>query len=203
MTDYFALLEQPRRPWLDAEVLRAKFLELSANLHPDRVHRLGETERAAAQARYVELNGAYNCLREPKDRLRHLLELESGAAPTDIQHAPSELMDFLTSIGEVCREADKLIAERSGITSRLLKVQFFERSQGWIAKLENLRQEITTRRERLMEELRRIDEAWASDRTAGSARAGALRRLEKLHCLFSYFDRWLGRIQERIVQLTL
>src|SRR5215472_9636832 len=76
MVDYFALLDEPRRPWLDAEPLKEKFLALSATVHPDRVHNLSETERAAAQERYTELNAAYQCLREPKERLHHLLELE-------------------------------------------------------------------------------------------------------------------------------
>ena len=38
MTDAFALLSEPRRPWLDAEALKARFLPLSAAVHPDRVH---------------------------------------------------------------------------------------------------------------------------------------------------------------------
>ena len=79
MTDFFALLDEPRRPWLESELLKQKFLALSATVHPDRVHNLGDAERAAAQERYTELNAAYNCLREPKDRLHHLLQLELGA----------------------------------------------------------------------------------------------------------------------------
>ena len=75
MTDYFAFFNEPRRPWLDAESLKQKFLALSATVHPDRVHNLGEVERAAAQERYTELNTAYNWLREPKERLQHLLQL--------------------------------------------------------------------------------------------------------------------------------
>ena len=58
MTDYFALLNEPRRPWLDPEPLKDKFLALSATVHPDRVHNLGAAERAAAQERYTELNAA-------------------------------------------------------------------------------------------------------------------------------------------------
>ncbi len=203
MTDYFALLNESRRPWLDPEVLKQKFLGLSPGVHPDRVHPLGESERAAAQERYVELNAAYRCLREPKDRLRHLLELELGSVPKDIQRLPSDLMDFLMTIGEVCREADRLVAEKAKITSPLLKVQCFERSQEWTGKLQALQRKTGAWRELLLEELKQIDRDWISPPSPGSsARAESLRRLEELHRLFSYFDRWLGQIQERIVRLS-
>ena len=38
MTDHFATLGEPRRPWLDAEALKEKFHRLSGTVHPDRVH---------------------------------------------------------------------------------------------------------------------------------------------------------------------
>jgi hypothetical protein len=37
MQDAFALLNEPRRPWLEAEALKQKFLALSSAVHPDRV----------------------------------------------------------------------------------------------------------------------------------------------------------------------
>ena len=81
MIDYFALLNEPRRPWLDPDLLKRKFLTLAAGLHPDRFHNTGEPEKAGASRRYAELNAAYHCLAAPKSRLRHLLELELGAKP--------------------------------------------------------------------------------------------------------------------------
>jgi len=79
MTDCFELLQEPRRPWLDADALKARFLKLSAAAHPDRFHGGTESERAQANDRSAELNAAYNTLRETRDRLFHLLELERGA----------------------------------------------------------------------------------------------------------------------------
>ena len=78
MTDYFALLDEPRRPWLEPEALKTKFLKLAAEIHPDRKHGAGKIEKAAANRSYAELNAAFNCLAEPKLRLLHLLELERG-----------------------------------------------------------------------------------------------------------------------------
>jgi len=103
MTDYFALLKEQRRPWIDPDLLRQKFLALSAEVHPDRVHGAQESEKRAAQERYAELNAAYNCLREPKERLAHLLELETGAKPKQVQNVPPDLMDAFMEITNICR----------------------------------------------------------------------------------------------------
>lgn len=199
MTDYFALFNEPRRPWLDAEALKQKFLAQSATVHPDRVHNLGEAERAAAQKRYTELNTAYNCLREPKERLQHLLQLELGALPKDIQRIPSDLMDLSLEVGKACREADAFLAEKSKVTSPLLQVTFFERGQEFADKLAPLRQRVNSLNERLTNDLREIDAAWQS----GTApRSALLQRLEELYRLFSYFTRWTSQLQERVVRLS-
>lgn len=198
MIDYFALLDEPRRPWLEPELLKRKFLALSATVHPDRVHNLGEAERAAAQERYTELNAAYNCLREPKDRLRHLLQLELGAMPKEIQRIPSELMDLSLEIGQQCREVDAFLGEKTRATSPLLQVKFFERGQEYSEMLQALHQRVSALNEELIEKLKRIDSAWQS----AEPRTALLPQLEELYRLFSYFTRWNSQLQERSVRLS-
>src|ERR1700751_885514 len=129
MKDCFALLNEPRRPWLEPQALKQKFLALSGPLHPERVHGAGETQKREAQQHYAELNAAYNRLRDPKDRLLHLLELELGARPKDVKQIPSELIPLFSEINQVCREADALLAKKSNTTSPLLKVELFEGGQ--------------------------------------------------------------------------
>jgi DnaJ-domain-containing protein 1 len=199
MTDYFALLNEPRRPWLEPELLKEKFLALSARFHPDRVHNLGEAERAAAQERYTELNAAYNSLREPKERLQHLLELELGALPKDVQRIPSDLMDLSLEVGKACREADAFLAEKAKVTSPLLQVTFFERGEEFADSLRRLRQRVNSLEDQLTGELQRIDAAWQAD---AATRKALLPRLEELYRLFSYFARWNAQIQERVVRLS-
>jgi len=199
MTDYFAFFNEPRRPWLDAESLKQKFLALSATVHPDRVHNLGEVERAAAQERYTELNTAYNWLREPKERLQHLLQLELGALPKDIQRIPSDLMDLSLEVGKACREADAFLAEKAAVTSPLLQVTFFERGQEFADKLQAIRQRVNSFSDGLNDELQRIDAAWQSGITP---RGALLQRLEELYRLFGYFARWGAQLQERVVRLS-
>jgi hypothetical protein len=201
--DYFALFNQPRRPWLDAEALRQKFLALSAEVHPDRVHGADEDEKKAAHHRYTELNSAYNCLREPKERLQHLLELESGVKPAQVQTVPAGLMELFLEVGGLCRQADAFLTEKGRVASPLLQVEMFEKSQDWIEKLKGLAERISVRRAQLEADLKAIDQEWASERgSAAPNHDTALKRLEELWRLFSYFARWSAQIQERIVQLS-
>jgi len=203
MTDYFALLNEPRRPWLDSDFLKQKFLSLSAESHPDRVHNASQAEREAAQQRYTGLNAAYNCLRDHKARLLHLLELECGAKPKDVQNIPAGLMDLFLRVREVCQRADALLAEKAGVTSPLLQVQMFERAQETTEALSKMQQQINSGHERLIGELKNIDAAWSdSGQEALGNRTAALQKLEELYRLFSYFARWSGQIQERILQLS-
>lgn len=196
MTDYFALLNEPRRPWLDAEALKAKFLGRSAAIHPDRVHASSEGDKLAANQHYTELNAAYTCLREPRSRVRHLLELELGAKPSDLTNVPDDLMELFFSVGKVFREVDALLAEKGKATSPLLQVEFFERGQDWMEQLGALRAKIAARRDVLLSELQGLDAGWEA---ATPKPTEALLRIWRL---LSFYDRWLTQIQERMVQLS-
>ena len=195
MTDNFVLLDEPRRPWIDGESLKKKFLALSSQVHPDRVHQSLPGERNTADARYAELNTAYNCLREPKDRLRHLLELELGKKPDDIQNIPPDLMDFAFAIGRACKDADGLLAEKTNVTSSVLKVQFFERGQERVDQLNGLQRKINDQRGALLAELQTMNPAWET-------KDKPLKRLEEIYRLLGYFARWSEQLQERVVQLS-
>jgi DnaJ-domain-containing protein 1 len=197
MTDNFALLGEPRRPWIDADLLKEKFLAFSSQVHPDRVHQASPAERKEAGERYAELNAAYNCLREPKERLRHLLELEFGKRPGDIQNIPPGLMDSAFEIGQACKGADAFLAERTKATSPILKVQFFECGQEWTDKLNALQRKIIERREALQAELKTMNPAWESGTPERSRK-----RLEEIYRLLGYFARWSEQIQERTVELS-
>ncbi len=199
MTDYFALLNEPRRPWLDPEALKETFLTLSAAVHPDRVHNLENTERDAAQESYVELNAAYNCLREPKGRLRHLLQLELGNVPKDIQQTPPDLIDLFMEVGEVFRSTDSLLAEKTRTTSPLLQVQMFERSQMQTERLIALQQRLNGRRDSLVQSVREIDAAWDQ---ASLPREETLNQLHRLLHLFGFYDRWIAQVNERVARLS-
>ena len=200
VNDCFALLNEPRRPWLDPEKLKQKFLTLSTQLHPDRAHALSQSEKLEPQNPYAEINAAYNLLRDPKERLLHFLQLELGEKPKDVQRIPPDLISIFNEINHMCRQADALLAEKSAVTSPMLMVQMFDKSQECTEKLAVLQGKVISERETLLEQVRKIDSEW---NIASAERVPMLQRLEELYRLLSYFSRWSNQLQERIVRLAL
>jgi hypothetical protein len=205
MTDNFALLNEPRLPWLEAGALKQKFLQFSSEVHPDKVHNASDAEKSAANKRYADINAAYNILREPKERLLHLLEVELGGKPKDIQRIPPGTMDLFVEVGQTCRDVDAFIAERAKVTSPLLKVQLFEQGMDWTEKLNQLQQKINSKRDELTTELVQLNTVWEAAPAVGSperVNALPLERLEQIYRVFSYVARWTEQLQERVVQLA-
>ena len=205
MADYFALLDEPRRPWLDPEVLKAKFHALAARVHPDRVNS-SESEKQAANSRYAELNAAYQCLREPKERLRHLLELERGSPVEGLQSIPPDTMNLSMEVSQLCREADCFLAEKAKVTSPLLKVQLFEKGLAITERLISLLVRLAAKLEALTMQLQILNMAWETAPLVGSpTRLHVLpcSRLEQIYRDFSYLTRWAQQLKERLVTLSL
>jgi curved DNA-binding protein CbpA len=201
MPDYFALLEETRRPWLEADAVKQKFIALSGPVHPDRIHSAPAEARSAAAKSFADLNAARQHLSDPKLRLLHLLELERGDRPKDIQEIPNKLANLFTGVATACRQADAFLAEKSRVTSPLLQVNFFGQGLEWAEKLQLLQQNLNLFHQQLLNELHALDESWIHASTP-DARRPLLDRLEELYRLFGYFNRWNSQIQERIVQLS-
>lgn len=206
MTDAFALLSEPRRPWLDADALKARFLPLSTAVHPDRVHSASEAEKAAANARYAELNAAFNTLKEPRDRLLHLLELEAGGKPKDVQRIPPGTMDLFVEVGQICRDADEFLKRKSASESPMVKLRLMQEGLDWLDRLQALQARVNAKRDELAAELQQLNARWDAAPPVGAPERPAalpLERLEQIYRAMSYVARWTEQLQERQVQLTM
>src|SRR5687767_380709 len=184
MTDQFSLLQEPRRPWLDLDPMKARFLQLAGASHPDRVHNAADSDKAAANQRYVELSAAHNCLREPKDRLLHLIELESGKRPSGVESVPAEMMELFVQVGQLFRDVDGFLSDRAKVSSPLRKVQMFEQGMGWTDKLSQLQQMLDVRRGELEEQLKAMNAVWEAAPAVGSSNRPAALPLEELEMAY-------------------
>ena len=205
MTDAFALLGEPRSPVVDVDALKARFLELSASAHPDRFHGGSTTEKSGAQDRYTSINAAYQTLKDPRERLLHLLTLERGGPPRDIQRIPPGTMDLFVEVGQICLDCYEFLSRRSQVESPMLRLQVLRDGLGWLQRLQDLQRRVNSRRDDIGLRLGELDVAWRSAPPVGDpARAGALTldRLEELYRIQSYIASWTDQIQERIVQLA-
>lgn len=101
MTDYFALLDQPRSAWLDVDALKITFHTRARSEHPD-----------AGGTTFEELNVAYRTLADVKLRLAHLLTLNGGAV-ANIAEPPTDLVEMFFDVGKA------LTAAKSGAFGQL------------------------------------------------------------------------------------
>lgn len=193
MTDYFALLRQPRRPRLDPEELKQIYHQLTRTSHPDR--QTPDPNSSNSDTDFTIINEAYRILTNPKLRLRHLLTLE-GHAPVANGSASDELMELFAQIGGLVQEIDHLIEKLKGssssLTQSLLRSDLIEkqaRCTDLLVKLNDLYKDA-------MEELRTLDQLWAEKS------AKIFDQLEKLYVNISYLMRWMDQLAERQFQLA-
>jgi curved DNA-binding protein CbpA len=188
MTDYFALLGQPRQPWLDPDELKQAFHAHSLQTHPD-------TQPTAGDGEFTQLNEAYQTLLDPKRRLHHLLTL-AGAAPQPAGAAvPPEIAELFPVIATLSREVERLLEKNAAATSALSRsllraelVQVQQRMTEALATLGRLQEESTAR-------LQQMSVSWqASD-------AAAVAELHQLYLRFSYLTRWTTDLREKQLQL--
>ena len=126
MTDYFALLAQPRTPWLDPDQLREEFRRRVKIEHPDAG--VGSSDSGYT---FAELNTAYRVLTEPSLRLAHLLEL-AGEKVGPISQPPVELSDLFFSTASAIEQL--LAGDSAPAESHLQKLQTLQ-----AATIESLR----------------------------------------------------------------
>jgi len=193
MTDYFALLGFERSPWLDVEAVNARFLERSAEAHPDRVHG-DESAMKEANRRFADLNAAAACLREPRERLQHLLELETGSKQNFAQAIPNELMDLVMRVGQTCRSVDQFLAERGKATSPMMQAQLFGQGLEWSDRVSELMNAVSEMRVRAEARLKELSNRWPAEKP--------IAELQKLAHVFATVARWEGQLKERFATLA-
>ena len=189
MTDYFALLQQPRGPWLDPTRLKEAYHRKTLQTHPD-------TAAPDRESDFAELNEAYQVLQDPKRRLRHLLSLENGAPPSTNQAIPQELQELFLLIGALTQRAnglqEKIRTASTALSRSLLKPQIVELEK----EAGDLRQKVRDLIDAANGQLREMNSAWRNDP------AGHVVPLSNLYITFAYLDRWSAQLDELAFQFA-
>jgi curved DNA-binding protein CbpA len=189
MTDYFALLDQPRAPWLDSASLKDAYHRKTLQTHPD-------TARAdSSEGGFAELNEAYQVLQDPKRRLHHLLELQGRAPSPSGLTVPQELQNLFPAIGALTQRAnlllEKMKAATNALSRSLLKPQLLELQK----ETAELRQKLQTLSGTALVQLRAANSRWATNSSEEIA------ALSDLYFTFAYLGRWSAQLDEIRFQL--
>ena len=203
MTDHFALLNFPRRPWLAVEALKQRFHELSTEVHPDQVHDLIDEAKEELQRQFAEVNAAHQCLREAKSRVRHLLELELGRAPGNVKSIPGEMTVWFMEIGAVCREVYAFLAKREAQDSPLLRAALMGEGMALNDRVTEVHGRLQLELAKVDAELQSLSPRWEvlDGQVEGRAEALPLARLESLGQRLGFWSRWSGQLAERSSRL--
>ena len=187
MTDFFALLQEERRPWLDADALKEKYHRLTASHHPD---------VAAASGDFAEINRAYQTLSDPAARLRHLLDLEAPEAPSRTQAVPVEIAAFFTPVGEARKAVDAFLNKRSAAVSPLAKALLSTEQYEVQERLEETITSLQEKQDSLLSQVRELDAVWSG------SRAAAMEALPVLWQSLGYVAKWLATLRESLFRLA-
>jgi curved DNA-binding protein CbpA len=176
MTDYFALLQQPRKPWLDAEQLKQKYHELARGKHPE----------------LAILNEAYRVLADPKLRLHHLLSLERAPPSTTGESVPDHLANLFIEIGALVTDVDLVLAKAtaadSALSKSLLKASTLEQQK----RLQDLLTRVRDLYDSALNDLRSIDQPQEN-----------LPQIENAYHRLAYLTRWKDLLEERNFRLSI
>jgi curved DNA-binding protein CbpA len=132
MIDYFALLQQRRRPWLDPGAVKSKYRELARDAHPDQ-HPTNQRD----ETKLATLNEAYRVLVDPKLRLHHLLRLEGAPPSSSTDQIPEDLADLFMIIAPALKEIEPETNQIDDLIRRVRELS-----------------------DRTLEELREVDAKW-------------------------------------------
>lgn len=192
MTDYFALLEQPRRPWLDPDELKQSFHAKTLQAHPDAQLTVAASDGGAA---FSQINEAYQVLRDSKRRVHHLLQLEGAEAERNAT-VPSEIAELFPSVAALTQQADavmqKAAAATTALSRSLVKAELlatFAAISEMLERLQQLNNDATLT-------LQEADKSWGADAKA------QLPNLQRLYLQFSYGSRWIAELNEKQARLA-
>jgi curved DNA-binding protein CbpA len=186
--DAYQILSLQRSAALDEEALHKAYAEKSRAAHPDHG---GSDELAAA------VNAAYETLRTPEKRLKHLLEM---AAPEDAKAWRTVPMDdgmmaLFSELGKALDASGKFLEKKGRAQSTLAKALLANEEMQQREVLEDIGFEIENRRREMEQRLSALDEALPK------GDADTWKEVALMQARFAYLARWQAQVRERLLAL--
>lgn len=158
MRDPFAIFGMEPRPWIDLDVLRESFNQKAAVCHPD------SNLETGTSGKFLDLNTAYQTLRDPVSRLRCLLEL-SGTIPQreqrDSNPVPQELVALFAEIAPIKAALRDFLRQRSTVKSPLALALLKNEEQKLIAATAILEKKLHHHWQSCEESLQALNQQWS------------------------------------------
>ena len=184
MPDPFATLQQPRRPWLDPAALKEAFHRLGAARHPDTA--------GGDAAAFAEVNAAWQALRDPATRLRHLLPPEVLARPVQIPPALGDRFLQLAALRQALADFRARESSASGALAKALlageKEKLRREAEAALASLDAAAAAATA-------DLRALDAQWQPGDDALTNQLALLQRQ------FAFLGKWSAQLREALFPL--
>ena len=181
MLDYFERMNEPRRPWLDAERLREKFRVVATEKHPDVGGTTGD---------FADLNLAYGILREPALRLGHLLQLEEREVSQSGPGISVDLADLFMSLAGVHGAVENLRKKWMVATTPLARALLAGERAKLRRSLSESLEGLGRAEEQAMRGLRELDLVW------DGATSEDWEKLANLQARFAYLSKWTAEVRE-------
>lgn len=186
--DCFAVLGFPRLAALDEQAIQQAYTRRSREAHPDH----GGSEADASQ-----VNAAYETLRHPEKRLKHLLELAGPVEARAWRTVPldEDMMTLFSGLGQAMDASARFMTRKAGATSALAKALLTNEELQHREVLEAIGFEIEQRKTALSATLPELDAALASDAV------DAWKELAARQARLAYLARWQAQVRERLLAL--
>jgi curved DNA-binding protein CbpA len=188
MTDAFAVLGLRHGAALDEEDLKRAYAAHSRTAHPDQG---GDEVRAA------EVNAAYETLRAPDKRLKHLLELDAPGDEKQWRAVPLDeaMMSLFSELGKALEASAEFLNRKSKAQSGLARALLASEEMRHREALERIGFELEARRRGWETRLPELDAAIKARDPELWKQVGAA------HAMFAYLAKWQTQVRERLLAL--
>lgn len=186
--DAFAQLGMPRQASMEEGSLRLAYVAHSRTAHPDHG---GSEDQASA------VNAAYETLKVPEKRLKHLLELVAPSGSVAWRTVPLDesMTDLFMALGAALNSSASTLAKKERASTALARAVLAGEVLHQREELERLGFLMEEKRVEMEQSLPALDARLAAPDE------GTWQELAAIQARFAYLAKWHAQVRERLLAL--